>query len=115
MTGVALFRISQPKPEAQFEPKKKLGTHQCSRHHPRPKGVEDRGVRAQLCALVAPYQREQEGGSPSPWNRDHELITQSFPQDAASPGDAITNPLPPLLLKLAVDQDSSRAILLVPD
>jgi len=37
MTGVALFRISQPKPEAQFEPKKKLGTHQCSRHHPRPR------------------------------------------------------------------------------
>jgi hypothetical protein len=73
-------------------------------------GSRGQGVMPQSCALLTSLSTSTER-SPSPWHRDHELITQSFLQDAASSGEAIT---PPHSLKLAANQDSSWAICSVP-
>lgn len=76
-------------PRPSLSLKRSLAPINCSRHHPQAK--ESRiGVRPQSCALLVNGHRRKVHLHPRivTMNLSHNL----FPQDAASPGDAITPP-----------------------
>jgi hypothetical protein len=97
MTGVALFPISQSNPEAQFEPKEKLGTIG--------QGVEDRGSGFSRVHSFAPFSTGT-GGKVHlhPGIMTMNLSHNIFLSSCVTRGCYHT---PPFLLKPAVNQDSS--------
>ena len=98
-------RTSQPKPEAKFEPKREAWHLSLLSPPSSAKESENRGS-----DLSRVHSFGQEEGSPSPLNRDHELITQS-----SSSGRCVTRGCHHTpLLKVTVNQDSSRAICPMP-